>query len=555
MAGFIDPSAPPMHGRTSSMVPSAPTTTVELTLRCSNLSDCDYLSKSDPVAIIFEKPKGSQNWIERWRSEMILNNLNPTWNKRFVHDYRFEEKQPLKIEIYDWDTNDQGVSHALKDQDLIGRLETNMASIVSSKQFSAVLRSKTNKGAGTCFITAEEVTSNKEWVKLQFGAKDLDKKDFFGKSDPFMTISRMSPMDSQGRVSSTIVYQTNIVKNNLNPSWEPFRISLRELCNGDEERSIKFEVYDWDQDSDNDLIGSFITTFAKMKIGLIEKTEFQVVHPEKMKKKKSYKNSGKVFLKHLESYSEPSFVDYLQGGLALNFSVAVDFTASNGDPQNPRSLHFLSQTGENQYTQAIKSVGEIIEPYDADKQFPGLGFGARIPPHGQVSFEFFLNLSSQPYCNGVQGILDAYKISLQNVTLYGPTNFSPVINHVAQFAKAYQDGRQYFVLLILTDGAITDFDETKNAIVNASDLPMSIIIVGVGQEDFSEMEALDSDQGMLRAYGRVASRDIVQFVEMRKFLMSNGYWNQEGLAKEVLHEVPNQVVRWMMNHGLKPQKS
>jgi len=111
------------------------------------------------------------------------------------------------------------------------------------------------------------------------------------------------------------------------------------------------------------------------------------------------------------------------------------------------------------------------------------------------------------------------------------------------------------VLLILTDGAITDFDETKSAIVNASDLPMSIIIIGVGQEDFSEMEALDSDQGMLRAYGRVASRDIVQFVEMRKFLMSNGYWNQEGLAKEVLHEVPNQVVRWMMNHGLKPQKS
>ena len=233
----------------------------------------------------------------------------------------------------------------------------------------------------------------------------------------------------------------------------------------------------------------------------------------------------------------------------------MDFTASNGDPQNPRSLHFLSETGENQYTQAIKSVGEIIEPYDADKQFPGLGFGARIPPHGQVSFEFFLNLSSQPYCNGVQGILDAYKIALQNVTLYGPTNFSPVINHVAKFAKAYQDGRQYFVLLILTDGAITDFDETKSAIVNASDLPMSIIIVGVGQEDFSEMKALDSDEGMLRAQGRVASRDIVQFVEMRKFLMSNGYWNQEGLAKEVLHEVPNQVVKWMMNRGLKPQRS
>ena len=34
------------------------------------------------------------------------------------------------------------------------------------------------------------------------------------------------------------------------------------------------------------------------------------------------------------------------------------------------------------------------------------------------------------------------------------------------------------VLLILTDGAITDFNETKHEIVQASDLPMSIIIVG-----------------------------------------------------------------------------
>ena len=76
---------------------------------------------------------------------------------------------------------------------------------------------------------------------------------------------------------------------------------------------------------------------------------------------------------------------------------------------------------------------------------------------------------------------------------------------------------------------------------------MSIIIVGVGGANFSEMEALDSDKGRLRANGQVASRDIVQFVEMRKFLMSNGYWNHEGLAMEVLREVPNQVVCWMKN--------
>lgn len=78
--------------------------------------------------------------------------------------------------------------------------------------------------------------------------------------------------------------------------------------------------------------------------------------------------------------------------------------------------------------------------------------------------------------------------------------------------------QQYFVLLIITDGVITDMDETRSAIVHASRLPMSIIIVGVGGADFSAMEFLDGDDGILRsATGEAAMRDIVQFVPFRQF--------------------------------------
>ena len=125
-----------------------------------------------------------------------------------------------------------------------------------------------------------------------------------------------------------------------------------------------------------------------------------------------------------------------------------------------------------------------------------------------MSHEFFLNLrTDNPYCAGVSGLLAAYTNAVQHVQLYGPTNFAPIINHPARFAQAYQDGRQYFVFLILTDGLITDMDATKSALVAASSLPMSVIIIGVGNEDFSAMEELDSDQGMLRSpRGNVASR-------------------------------------------------
>lgn len=81
--------------------------------------------------------------------------------------------------------------------------------------------------------------------------------------------------------------------------------------------------------------------------------------------------------------------------------------------------------------------------------------------------------------------------------------------------------QQYYVLLIITDGVITDMDQTRSAIIEASRLPMSIIIVGVGAADFSAMEFLDSDDKLLRSpSGDVAARDIVQFVPFRQFHVS-----------------------------------
>ena len=51
------------------------------------------------------------------------------------------------------------------------------------------------------------------------------------------------------------------------------------------------------------------------------------------------------------------------------------------------------------------------------------------------------------------------------------------------------------MLLLLTDGVLSDMVETKAAIVKASRLPMSVIIVGVGQADFKDMDELDADEG------------------------------------------------------------
>jgi len=542
--GFGMPSAPP--SMTSSSLPqstSLPTSTVELSVKCTDLADKDVLSKSDPLCVMFMQRNGQ--WYEIGRTETIQDTLNPAWEKKFVVDYSFEERQVVKFEVYDSDSQSKHLDH----HDFLGRCESTMGSIVSSGAFVAVLQGSSKSGS-KIYIAAEELKTSKEHIKFQFRAEKLDKKDFFGKSDPFYVISR-----SGSGSGWSVVKRSEIIMKNLNPTWAPFQISARDLCNSDHERPLKIDIYDWDSDGTHDYIGSFTTSLSKLETAGIEQTGIPVINDDKKRKKSSYKNSGTFFVKSCTIETQPSFIEYLQGGVQMNFSVAVDFTASNGDPMKPGTLHYIGQGPvDNQYTTAIKSVGEIIQDYDTDKQFPALGFGAQIPPTGQVSHEFFLNLRPDtPFCAGVDGLLAAYWNAIQNVRLYGPTNFAPVINHVANFARAYQSGDQYFVLLIITDGIITDLEATKYAIVNACQLPMSIIIVGVGNEDFSAMEELDGDEKKLRAGKTVASRDIVQFVELRRFIGPNNTWSKELLAKEVLAEIPQQFVGWMKSRGIFPK--
>ena len=67
------------------------------------------------------------------------------------------------------------------------------------------------------------------------------------------------------------------------------------------------------------------------------------------------------------------------------------------------------------------------------------------------------------------------------------------------------------ILMIITDGIINDMDKTIDEIVRGSSLPLSIIIVGVGEADFSSMDILDADDEPLwsKRYKRFMSSDIV----------------------------------------------
>ena len=108
--------------------------------------------------------------------------------------------------------------------------------------------------------------------------------------------------------------------------------------------------------------------------------------------------------------------------------------------------------------------------------------------------------------------MQTYNTNKNRINQMGPTNFAEVIKEAKNYVMTNQrNAKMYNILLILTDGLIHDMVDTINEIADIADLnlPLSIVIVGVGNEDFGNMVKLDGDEVAIRA----GCKDIVQFVK------------------------------------------
>ena len=71
----------------------------------------------------------------------------------------------------------------------------------------------------------------------------------------------------------------------------------------------------------------------------------------------------------------------------------------------------------------------------------------------------------------------------------------------------------YYILFFVIDGDGFDMDGTIRALIRASSLPMSIVLIGVGSNKFKNLSKFDADDKPLTVDGISTIRDIVQFVK------------------------------------------
>ncbi|CAD8099616.1 unnamed protein product [Paramecium primaurelia] len=507
---------------------------LEIFVKAKNLKDMDTFSKSDPFCRLIHTIQGEKEKCEG-DTEFLKNNLNPCWEKSFVIDYIFELNQKLVFQV--WDKNQSAGSEDY----LMGEVETTVADIVGAKDMKQEfeLKDKKGKGVGTLIVNIDKQPEDNQFLQLSWIGKDLMNTDgFFGKSDPFLKFYKRVGEDWLP------VHKTEMIKDNLNPEWKPFQISFKRLCGNKQEEKFKVECWDvHEKGTNNQYMGHFETSIHE--IINENKSEFNLEY-------QANKSGGKIILKEKKVIKRPTFMDFLKDGEQINLIIGVDYTAQNGNPNFPDSLHAFKTQNGNQYETAIKACAQILLNYDYDKKVAMYGFGAvpHLPNYNVNETEQCFPLTGdfqKPEVYGLEGLVNLYKQTLPNLQFSGPGCLGEILNYSKQIAEFNAKKKIYTVLLILTCGQIHDLHQTTEIIAQCANVPISVILVGVGDFDFKKLEFLDQDQKQLQK--EVLTRNVVQFVPFAPFSHSLPI-----LQRELLAELPHQLTNYKSLLGLVPSK-
>ena len=162
---------------------------------------------------------------------------------------------------------------------------------------------------------------------------------------------------------------------------------------------------------------------------------------------------------------------------------------------------------------------------------------------------FNINFKEDPNIQYVENIIKEYVNCISKIDFSLPTYFAPIINKIINDIKNNKDILDYQLLMILTDGIILDLEDTIEALVEGSFYPLSVIIIGIGNADFSKMEKLDGDEiPLISKNGIKRLRDVVQFVPFSKFEK-----DENKLINQVLEEIPRQIIDYYTFNFLYPE--
>mmetsp|Transcript_30618 Transcript_30618/g.117062 ORF Transcript_30618/g.117062 Transcript_30618/m.117062 type:complete len:614 (-) Transcript_30618:3062-4903(-) len=540
---------------------------VLLTILCRDLIGLQGHSPRTS-AVVYLKSFGVHDWKAVGKTEVHPPSSNPDFSGSVAVHHIFQRYQELRVAVFESRVDGEEPSP----QNLIGSADVRLASVIAAppgSPFKAQLVNvRSPRSPGTVLIaTTTGVDPARRMVRTLVRYEDYEptpedddplvhgkpKRNLFHRkgrpnepeqpvsTEPRLYIYRSPDLNeiqpgteaasaSAGALTNLDFYTEVFMSDPMRPSSAPV-LSDGQQQEGESESSGfncagEFEVVvnssRLNRGNDQRLIYLCVQK-GDTTIGGVFSTMQHLIQPVYTAAPLSLSPGGRLLFGPITQNYEPSFTDRLcRGEIELNLMMAVDFTASNGDPNQRGSLHSLVPGVPNVYEAVMRTIGNIVLPICSTDYIPAYGFGAKIPPHNNLSHCFALSGVPERYMvQGVDGLINAYKSSVANAQLHGPTIFSDVIDTASTILSRMMESGvqrvQYMVLTIISDGVLSDGETFMSKLVHTvSPLPISIVIIGVGNEDFGKMPFFLGDENVPpRSGNKQAARNCLTFATMK----------------------------------------
>jgi len=247
-------------------------------------------------------------------------------------------------------------------------------------------------------------------------------------------------------------------------------------------------------------------------------------------------NSEKLIIKaenpnylNMKSKNIYTYFDYIKHGINLKCYIGIDFTQG--------TEHGL-KIEENQYLQAIAGFRETLFSFVRD--FNVYGYGAKINEVNEKPSFFKLNFNDKSL-HGFTQIEKSYKECLNKISFCERDNLSPLIDNIRNLIIQNYELKVYNILFLLISNPPVkeDYQKCIDLFVLNTFLPLSVIVVGIGDKEFKEIKHLVSKNRKFSSEGIERARNNVYFVSMKAC-----NFNNEILKNKCLKEIPKQVVEF-----------
>jgi len=246
-----------------------------------------------------------------------------------------------------------------------------------------------------------------------------------------------------------------------------------------------------------------------------------------------------------------TFLDYkLHRNINIIPVIAIDYSLSNLTfDQNKQLIHTLKEGEDNDYITILKKISKVYK--NLSPFMMGFGMGGKTLPKQQNASDIFSlsgNMFNPIFENA--DLIERYADVFKKIKVSLPINYSPVLDVVTNFAryeKENYEARNFYSLIYITPGVIDDFDQTLAAAKEIDDLPMSITVVKIYNEQLKDVNDVEKLAQQLEPELEENQRRYFNYIDFEQLKSAK----QLPLFEELLiKDIPVNVKRYMAEKNI-----